>query len=90
MTDWADEGWNEFEAEHLANEEPTKAALLLLKEAWLHGARTAMDKTIAVVRDNAPSPALTADDKDDPTPWCSGCGSMTKAGCDCGPLAENE
>lgn len=25
----------------------------------------------------------------DPTPWCTGCHSMTKAGCDCGPLAEN-
>jgi hypothetical protein len=27
---------------------------------------------------------------DDPTPWCSGCGSMTKAGCNCGPIADNE
>lgn len=25
----------------------------------------------------------------DPTPWCIGCGAMTKAGCDCGPIAEN-
>lgn len=25
----------------------------------------------------------------DPTPWCAGCGSMTQAGCDCGPIAEN-
>ena len=28
-------------------------------------------------------------DKLDPTPWCHACGSMTKAGCDCGPIAEN-
>ena len=26
----------------------------------------------------------------DPTPWCSGCGSMTRAGCGCGPRAEND
>ena len=26
---------------------------------------------------------------DDPTPWCHICGSMTKDGCDCGPIAEN-
>lgn len=26
----------------------------------------------------------------DPTPWCSGCGSKTEAGCDCGPIAEND
>lgn len=26
----------------------------------------------------------------DPTPWCSGCGSRTKAGCECGPIAEND
>lgn len=26
---------------------------------------------------------------DDPTPWCHVCGSMTSAGCDCGPTAEN-
>ena len=26
----------------------------------------------------------------DPTPWCSGCGSRTKSGCHCGPLAEND
>ena len=25
----------------------------------------------------------------DPTPWCHVCGSMTKSGCDCGPIAEN-
>ena len=27
---------------------------------------------------------------EDPTPWCSGCGSMTQAGCHCGPIAEND
>lgn len=26
----------------------------------------------------------------DPTPYCHGCGAMTKEGCDCGPIAENE
>ena len=25
----------------------------------------------------------------DPTPWCSGCGSMTSKGCNCGPIADN-
>jgi len=31
------------------------------------------------------------DDPDyDPTPWCSGCGSMTRKGCHCGPRAEND
>ena len=25
----------------------------------------------------------------DPTPYCHWCGSMTKAGCNCGPIAEN-
>ena len=29
------------------------------------------------------------EDEDDPTPWCSYCGSMTIEGCDCGPIAEN-
>jgi len=27
---------------------------------------------------------------EDPTPWCHVCGSMTSAGCDCGPRAEND
>lgn len=26
----------------------------------------------------------------DPTPWCSACGSRTKSGCRCGPIAEND
>jgi len=25
----------------------------------------------------------------DPTPWCTGCGSMTEKGCDCGLIADN-
>jgi hypothetical protein len=25
----------------------------------------------------------------DPTPWCTGCGAMTKEKCDCLPIAEN-
>lgn len=25
----------------------------------------------------------------DPTPWCTGCGSMTKEGCECGPIVDN-
>lgn len=26
----------------------------------------------------------------DPTPWCSGCGAMTRKNCKCGPIADNE
>lgn len=26
----------------------------------------------------------------DPTPWCTGCGAMTRERCHCGPIAENE
>jgi pyruvate/2-oxoglutarate dehydrogenase complex dihydrolipoamide acyltransferase (E2) component len=33
--------------------------------------------------------ALAAIKDYDPTPFCSWCGSMTRKGCDCGPLAEN-
>jgi len=29
-------------------------------------------------------------EEEDPTPWCHGCGAMTAATCDCGPIAENE
>jgi len=25
----------------------------------------------------------------DPTPWCSGCGAMREADCNCGPIADN-
>lgn len=25
----------------------------------------------------------------DPTPWCHGCGAMTRDTCPCGPMAEN-
>ena len=28
-------------------------------------------------------------DNYDPTPWCGGCGSMTRSGCDCGPIARD-
>lgn len=28
-------------------------------------------------------------EEQDPTPWCSGCGSMTQEGCNCGPIADN-
>jgi hypothetical protein len=31
-----------------------------------------------------------ADEDYDPTPWCSGCGAMKRAQCDCGPIAEND
>jgi len=48
-----------------------------------------MDQFLGVrereVREGIVTPA-----EDDPTPWCAGCGSMTKSGCDCGPIAENE
>jgi hypothetical protein len=29
------------------------------------------------------------DQEYDPSPYCQYCGSMTKAGCHCGPIAEN-
>ena len=29
-------------------------------------------------------------DNYDPTPYCSGCGAMTKAKCNCGPIADND
>jgi hypothetical protein len=29
-------------------------------------------------------------EKYDPTPWCHICSSTTIAGCDCGPIAEND
>lgn len=29
-------------------------------------------------------------DNYDPTPWCNGCRSKTKGGCNCGPIADNE
>jgi len=29
-------------------------------------------------------------EEDDPTPYCSGCGSMTMKGCECGPIADND
>jgi hypothetical protein len=29
-------------------------------------------------------------DNYDPTPWCSSCGAMRKANCDCGPIADND
>ena len=30
------------------------------------------------------------EDPIDPTPYCSACGSPTKSGCHCGPMASNE
>lgn len=29
-------------------------------------------------------------DDHDPTPWCACCGSMTRSGCKCGPIARND
>lgn len=29
-------------------------------------------------------------EEDDPTPWCSHCGSKTMKGCECGPIPEND
>jgi hypothetical protein len=54
IKDWADDGWNDFAAECLADE-PSKATLLLLKQAWLHGARTAIDKALFEVSECAPA-----------------------------------
>lgn len=33
---------------------------------------------------------LLNEGEDDPTPYCSGCGSMTMKGCACGPIADND
>lgn len=43
MKDWADDGWNDYAAEYL-DAEPSAKMLRLLKEAWLHGARTGLAK----------------------------------------------
>lgn len=42
MTDWTDTGWLDFESRMMEGDE-TRSQVLLLKEAWLHGARTALD-----------------------------------------------
>lgn len=43
-----------------------------------------------ILNDWASSFGKVEEDDQDPTPWCSGCGSMRKADCDCGPIAGNE
>lgn len=55
------------------------AALQHLDYDRIRQARELIEETMASLEDDY-----------DPTPWCSGCGSMTKAGCHCGPMAENE
>ena len=40
--DWMDKGWLEFADGFLQDVEPTPLTRQLLKEAWLHGARTAI------------------------------------------------
>lgn len=40
--------------------------------------------------DDEMHPLAGSEDFYDPTPWCSGCKSMTRSGCKCGPIADNE
>ncbi len=42
---------------------------------------------VVICEDHAP---MFNDPNYDPSPWCGGCGSMTKAGCHCGPIARND
>lgn len=51
MNDWTDVGWNDFESRMLEGDE-TKQQVRLLKEAWLHGARTAIDQAQSVLRES--------------------------------------
>jgi len=48
MADWMDEAWNDFQNRMCEGDETTRE-LRLLKEAWLHGARTAIAKAQGAV-----------------------------------------
>jgi hypothetical protein len=54
VKDWADEGWLDFESRMLEGDE-TSSQVRLLKAAWLHGARHAIDQAVSVVSDSAPT-----------------------------------
>lgn len=45
---------------------------------------------MAPQKPDMPCPACNPPEDYDPTPYCAGCGSMTRSGCHCGPIAENE
>jgi hypothetical protein len=55
--DWTDEGWNRFAQVYLADH-PSESMLRLLKEAWLHGARCALDRAQETIGDNFKDAAL--------------------------------
>jgi hypothetical protein len=82
-------------------DKPREKFCALLEQLCREGERMPMQQGIdllaglrAVLTDHAIREAQKFVDKEigeyDPTPWCSGCGSRTKAGCDCGPIASNE
>ena len=53
MNDWADDGWLRFMDEHdIDKDSVPRAQLLDMKEAWLHGARTALTKMERVIAEN--------------------------------------
>ena len=43
-----------------------------------------------LVREAIIAAAIKAEENYDPTPWCGYCGSKTRRGCDCGPIARND
>jgi hypothetical protein len=50
VRDWADDGWLNFVADFsLDPERIPRAQLLDMKEAWLHGARTALAQASATI-----------------------------------------
>lgn len=53
MNDWTDVGWQDFVDEHDVDEDAVpKPQLLDMKEAWLHGARTALARAQRVISEN--------------------------------------
>jgi hypothetical protein len=53
MKDWADEGWLNFVSDFSIDEDAIpRARLLDMKEAWLHGARTALSQAQAAIAAN--------------------------------------
>lgn len=50
MNDWLDDGWEDFADRFL--DDQTSAQVRLLKEAWLHGARTALAHSREIVNEH--------------------------------------
>jgi hypothetical protein len=55
----------------------------------IHGTRRVLDLPSQMGAGVPSEAAASTPLSYDPTPWCSYCGSMTKKGCDCGEIAEN-